>query len=152
MVPKEIRVYPLSKIKEKSVFGTIKKAEEYFCNDLPYRNPPGRFNIPSVHIEFKKGSLILFQYAERKDQEKIIAHAILKSNGCVSDAINDYYIGYYILDVESINFYRNAIAKEEVFDICKKKLSQAKANLCVSKYGEYTELLKRKKNVISKCI
>ena len=41
MVPTEIRVYPLSKIKEKSAFGTIEKAEEYFCNDLPFMQDRG---------------------------------------------------------------------------------------------------------------
>ena len=151
MVPTEIRVYPLSKIKEKVAFGTIEKAEEYFCNDLPYRDPPGRFNIPSIYIEFKKGSLILFQYAEKKNEEKIIAHAKLLSDGCISDALDDYYIGYYLIDVESINFYRNAITKEEIIDIWDKKLSQAKLNLDVAKYEEYMELLKRKKNIKSKC-
>ena len=54
MFPTEIRVYPLSKIKEKEDFGTIEKAEEYFCEKLPTRNPSGRFNIPSDYIEFKK--------------------------------------------------------------------------------------------------
>ena len=88
---------------------------------------------------------------KKKNEEKIIAHAKLLSDGCISDALDYYYIGYYLIDVESINFYRNAITKEEIIDIWNKKLSQAKLNLDVAKYEEYKELLKRKKNMKSKC-
>lgn len=75
MTPSEIRVYPLSKEKEKEVFATIEKVRDYFCKDLPTRNPPGSFYIPSDNIKFKKDSLVLFQYAQKKNEEKIIGHA-----------------------------------------------------------------------------
>ncbi|QTA83498.1 Uncharacterized protein dnl_59100 [Desulfonema limicola] len=152
MFPTEIRVYVLSKTKEREVFATIDMVEDYFCSDLPSRTPPGRFNIPSDQIIFKKGALILFQYAERKDEEKIVAHALLKSDGCVYVPGNDYYIGYYQLDIKSINVYRNPVTKDEIFGIWKKKLLQAKLNLDVSKYDDYLNLLKKKNNLTSRCI
>lgn len=150
MFPTEIRVYPLSKIKEKEDFGTIEKAEEYFCEKLPTRNPSGRFNIPSDHIEFKKDSLVLFQYAEKKDEEKIIAHASLISDGCIYRKDFDY-IGYYLFDINSINYYKNPVTRKQIFHVWHKKLCQAKLNLDVSKFNDYINLLKRRNNLKSKC-
>lgn len=146
MIPKGIRVFPLSKTKEPNVFGTINMVYDYFCNDLPSRTPPGRFNIPTELSHFEKDSLILFQYAERKDQEKIIGHAVLLSDGCVRDNRYPGYIGYYLLDLDSIVIYSNPVTKKEIYKIWKKKLFQSKLKLDVSKYDEYMSLLKNKGN------
>lgn len=152
MIPTAIRVFPLNKAKEHQAFGTREKAYNYFCHKLKSMvDPPGRFNIP-YDSKFKKGSLILFQYTERKEEEKIIAHAILISDGCIpSDKVNNY-IGYYHFDVNSINFYNKPITKEEIFKIWRKCLYQrAKLKLDVSKYDDYRKLLKSKNNLKSRC-
>lgn len=146
MIPKAIRVFPLSKTSEPKAFGTIKKVYDFFCRDLPTRNPPGRFNIPTEKSFFEKNSLILFQYAEKKDEEKIIGHSILLSDGCVPDNHNPGYIGYYLLDIDSIVIYKATVTKHEICKIWKKKLFQAKLKLDVSKYNEYMSLLKNKGN------
>lgn len=117
MIPTEIRVYPLSKIKEKEVFATIEMVQDYFCRDLPSRNPPGRFNIPSNNIVFKKGALVLFQYTEIKGEEQIVAHAKLISDGYVHDKFDSYYIGYYLFDTARINFYNTPVSKKEIYNI-----------------------------------
>jgi hypothetical protein len=151
MIPTAIRVFPLSRFKEPEAFGTKDKAFNFFCYELKSReNPQGRFNIPS-DSKIIKGSLILFQYTERKYEEEIIAHAILKSNGCIKSGTVKNYIGYYHLDVDSINFYNNPITKEEIFKIWRKCLSRAKLQLDVSKYGDYMKLLKSKNNLKSRC-
>ena len=146
MIPKAIRVFPLSKTKEPEAFGTIDKAYDFFCRYLPTRTPPGRFNIPTEKSVFEKNSLILFQYAEKKDQEKIIGHAVLISDGCIRDNSCTGYIGYYLLDPESIVIYSNPVTKEEIYKIWKKKLFQSKLKLDISKYDEYMSLLKNKGN------
>ena len=117
MILKDIRVFPLSKTKEPEDFGTIDKVYKYFCDVLPSRTPPGRFNIPSEKSKFVKNSLVLFQYAEIKDEEKIIAHAVLISDGCVLDGKLGGYIGYYIFEPNSINVYKNAITKDKIYNI-----------------------------------
>jgi hypothetical protein len=149
MNPKAIRVFPLSKTKQPKVFGTINMVHDFFCEVLPLRTPPGRFNIPSERSYFEKKSLILFQYAEKKDEEKIIGHAILSSDGCIPDNRNIGYIGYYLLDLDSIVIYKNPITKAEIFKIWKKKLFQSKLKLDISKYDEYMKLLKNKGNLES---
>jgi hypothetical protein len=152
MIPTAIRVFPLGRFKEPEAFGTREKAFNFFCYELKSReNPPGRFNIP-FDSKFIKGSLILFQYTERKDEEEIIAHAILISDGCVeSNDVKDY-VGYYHLDVDSINFYNTPVKKEDIFKIWRRCLYQrAKLRLDVSKYDDYMELLKRNNNLKSKC-
>jgi len=148
MIPTAIIVFPLSRIKEPDAFGTREKAFNYFCYELKSReNPPGRFNIPS-DSKFLKGSLILFQYTERKGKEEIIADALLLSNGCIkSDEIKNY-VGYYCIDVDSINFYRTPVTKEEIFSIWNKKLGRAKLQLDVSKYDDYRALFKSKGNIM----
>jgi hypothetical protein len=88
----------------------------------------------------------LFQYAEKKDEEKIIGHSILLSNGCVHDNHYSGYIGYYLLDIDSIIIYKAPVTKHEIYKIWKKKLFQAKLKLDVSKYDEYLSLLKDKGN------
>ena len=151
MIPKAIRVFPLSKTKEPEEFGTIDKAYNYFCDVLPSRTPPGRFNIPSEKSHFEKDSLVLFQYAEKKDEEKIIAHAMLVSDGCVLDGELDGYIGYFLFGLNTINVYNNPISKDEIYNIWEKKLFQAKLKLDPSKYYEYKRLLKRFGNLASRC-
>ncbi len=151
MIPKVIRVFPLSKTKEPEDFGTIDKLYEYFCGVLPSRRPPGRFNIPSKRSHFEKNSLVLFQYAEKKDEEKIIAHAMLISDGCVPDGEVDGYIGYYVFDPNSINVYKNPITKDEIHNIWKRKLCQSKLRLDISNYCEYKRLLKKSGNLVSRC-
>ena len=146
MIPKAIRVFPLSKTKEPKVFGTINMVYDYFRRDIPSRTPPGRFNIPTELSHFEKGSLILFQYAEKKDQEKIIGHAFLLSDGCVRDSGYAGYVGYYLLDPDSIVIYSNPVTKKEIYKIWKKKLFESKLKLDVSKYDEYMGLLKNKGN------
>jgi hypothetical protein len=47
MIPRAIRVFPLSKIRESGNFGTIEKVYDFFCSVLRARIPPGRFNIPT---------------------------------------------------------------------------------------------------------
>ncbi|HOO36761.1 MAG TPA: hypothetical protein PLV78_00475 [Deltaproteobacteria bacterium] len=147
MISQTIRVFPLSKTKEREMFGTIEKVSYYFSNVLPARNPPGSFYIPNDRSNFEKESLILFQYAERKNDEKIIGHAVLLSDGCIHDSSRAGYIGYYLLDLSTIVIYDNPVTKEEVFKIWKKLLFQSKLNLDVSKYGEYMTLLKDKGNL-----
>ena len=88
----------------------------------------------------------MFQYAEKKDEEKIIGHSILLSDGCVPDNHNPGYIGYYLLDIDSIVIYKATVTKHEICKIWKKKLFQAKLKLDVSKYNEYMSLLKNKGN------
>ncbi len=146
MIPKAIRVFPLSKTKEPDDFGTITKVHEYFLEKLKSENPPGRFDIPTEQSRFEKDSLILFQYAEIKDHEKIIGHAFLVSDGCVHDNSHEGYIGYYLLNLDSIVIYSNPVTKEEIYKIWKKKLFQSKLKLDVSKYDEYMNLLKIKGN------
>ena len=151
MTPKAIRVFPLSKTKEPEEFGTIDKVYKYFCGVLPSRTPPGRFNIPSEKSHFEKDSLVLLQYAEKKDEEKIIAHAMLVSNGCVFDGKLDGYIGYYLFDLNTINVYNNPISKDEIYNIWKKKLFMGKLILDPSKYYEYERLLEKFGNLSSRC-
>lgn len=151
MIPSAIRVFPLSKIKEAQAFGTREKAFNYFCHELKSReNPPGRFNIP-YDSKFVKDSLILFQYTPRKNEEEIIAHAILISDGCIKSQDVEGYVGYYQLDVNSINSYNVPITKEEIYALWGKILWRSKWNLDISKYHDYMELLKRKDNLRSKC-
>lgn len=144
MIPKAIRVFPLSKGKEPQVFGTMDKVRHYFLKDLPSRRPPGRFNIRNEASYFEKTSLILFQYAEKKDEEKIIGHALLLSDGCVRSNTDAGYIGYYPLDLDSVVIYSNPVTKEEIYKIWGKPLCQAKLILDISKYGEYMRLLEKK--------
>ena len=151
MTPKAIRVFPLSKTKEPEEFGTIDKVYKYFCGVLPSRTPPGRFNIPSEKSHFEKDSLVLFQYAEKKDEEKIIAHAMLVSDGCVLDRKLDGYLGYYLFDLNTINVYNNPISKDEIYNIWKKKLFMGKLRLYPSKYYEYERLLEKFGNLSSRC-
>ena len=146
MIPKAIRVFPLSKTKEPKAFGTIGMVYNFFRRDLATRNPPGRFNIPKETSFFEKNSLILFQYAEKKDEEKIIGHSILLSHGYVPDNHNPGYIGYYLLDIDSIVIYQTPVTKDEIYKIWKKKLFQSKLKLDTSKYDEYMSLLKTKGN------
>ncbi len=144
MIPKTIRVFPLSKIKEPKDFGTLDKVYEYFCDLLPFKVPPGRFDIPS-DSHFEKNSLVLFQYTEKKGEGKIIAHAMLISDGCVFDGELDGYIGYYLLD--NIVIYKSPVTEEEIDHIWRgRRLCQAKHKLDVSKYSEYMSLLKIKGN------
>lgn len=151
MIPKAIRVFPLSKIKEPKAFGTIEKVYNYFCEDLPSRTPPGRFNIRPAKSYFENNSLILFQYAEKKDEEKIIAHSILISDGCVFDNRYSGYIGYYLLDPDSINVYNKPVTKKEIYKVWEKKLFQSRLLLDLSKYDEYIRLLENKGNLKSRC-
>lgn len=146
MIPKAIRVFPLSKIKEPEEFGTIEKVYNFFREGLPSRYPPGKFYIPTEKSHFERNSLILFQYAEKKNEEKIIGHSILLSDGCVPDNECTGYIGYYLLDLNNTVIYKTPVTKEEVYKIWKKTLFQAKHKLDVSKYGEYLSLLKNKGN------
>ena len=146
MIPRAIRVFPLSKKSEPKAFGTIQKVYDFFRKDLPARNPPGQFYIPTEKTVCEKHSLILFQYAEKKDEEKIIGHSILLSHGCIPDNHRTGYIGYYLLDIDSIVIYKAPITKHEIYKIWKKKLFQAKPKLDVSKYDEYMSLLKNKGN------
>ena len=149
MIPRAIRVFPLSKTKEPDVFGTIGMVHDYFLEDLPSRTPPGRFNIPSEISSFARNSLILFQYAERKDEEKIIGQAILLSDGCVHDDSIAGYIGYYLLDPANIVIYNDPVTKDEIYEIWKKRLFQSKLDLDISKYAEYMKLLEHKGNLAS---
>ena len=144
MIPKAIRVFPLSKGKEPQVFGTIDRVHDYFLKDLPSRSPPGRFNIRSEGSYFEKTSLILFQYTEKRDEQKIIGHAVLLSDGYVRDDTDAGYIGYYLLDLDSIVIYGKPVTKEEIYRIWKKNLCQSKHILDISKYGEYMRLLQKK--------
>ena len=146
MIPKAIRVFPLSKTKEPKEFGTIEKVHDFFRKVLPSRNPPGKFYIYTERSVFEKYSLILFQYAEKKDEEKIIGHSILLSDGYVPDSEYAGCIGYYLLDIKSIVLYKTPVTKEEIYKIWNKKLFQAKPKLDVSKYDEYIRLLKNKGN------
>ena len=146
MIPSAIRVFPLSKTSEPEEFGTIEKVYNFFRNELPLRNPPGKFYIPTEKSHFEKKSLILFQYAEKKNEEKIIGHAILLSDGCVRNNERPGYIGYYLLDLDSIVIYKAPVTKEEIYNLWEKTLSQAKLKLDVSKYHEYMSLLKDKEN------
>lgn len=115
MMPTAIRVFPLGKISEPEAFGTTEKALNFFCHELKSReNPSGRFNIPS-DSKFKKGSLVLFQYTPRKDGEEIIAHAILISDGCIKSQQVKGYVGYYRFDIDSINFYKVPVTKEDIY-------------------------------------
>jgi hypothetical protein len=145
-LPTEIRVFPLSKIKERQHFRTIEKLYNFFLEELPQRIPLGRFNIPK-DSNFIKGSLILFQYAQKKDKEEIVAHAFLKSNGCVLNNDVNGYVGYYVIDMDSIIIYNTAITKKEIFEIWGKKLFQSKLKLDVSKFDEYMRLLEEKGNL-----
>jgi hypothetical protein len=151
-MPTAIRVFPLGRYKEPEAFGTREKAFNFFCYELKSReNPKGRFNLP-YDPKFIEGSLILFQYTERKDEEEIIAHAILKSNGLIKNYTVKNYIGYYHLDVDSINFYNTPITKEEIFIIWHKCLyMRARLKLDVSKYDDYMKFLKCKNNLKSRC-
>ena len=152
MIPTEIRVFPLSRFKEPEAFGTKDKAFNFFCYELKLReNPPGRFNIRSNWFKFIEGSLILFQYTERKDKEEIIAHAILISNGYERSGDVEGYIGYYHLDLNSINFYNTPVKKDKIYKIWQKKLCRSRLKLDVSKYDDYMKLLKSKNNMKSRC-
>ncbi|HEX9974530.1 MAG TPA: hypothetical protein VGD14_20855 [bacterium] len=151
MIPKAIRVFPLGKIKEPNVFGTIEMVYDFFCEHLPSRIPPGRFNIPTEKVHFEKNSLILFQYAEKKNEEKIIGHAVLLSDGCIPDKRYTGYIGYYLLDPDSIVLYKNPVSKEEIYKIWNKTLYRSKLKLATTKYNEYMTLLKNKGNLKSQC-
>ena len=146
MIPTSIRVFPLSRTSEPEEFGTIEKAHAFFQTELPSRNPPGKFYIPTEKSHFEQGSLILFQYAEKKNEEKIIGHSVLLSNGGVPD--NEYpgYIGYYLLDLNKTVIYKTPIDKEDIFRLWRKKLGRSKLKLDVSKYSEYMTLLKNKGN------
>ncbi len=149
MFPTAIRVFPLSKTKEPEDFGTIEKVYNFFHEVLRSKKPQGRFNIPTEISHFEKNSLILFQYAEKKNNEKIIGHATLRSDGCVLDNEEPGYIGYYLLDLDKDKpvIYKSPVTKEEIYKIWKKKLFQAKLKLDVSKYDEYRSLLKDKGNL-----
>ena len=146
MIPKAIRVFPLSKTKEPKEFGTIEKVHNFFCKVLPTRNPPGKFYIRTEKSVFEKYSLILFQYAEKKNEEKIIGHSILLSDSYVPDSKYAGYIGYYLLDIDSIVLYKTPVTKEQIYKIWNKKLFQAKLKLDISQYDEYIRLLKNKGN------
>jgi hypothetical protein len=147
MIPTAIRVFPLSKTKEPEVFATIEMVHDYFYRVLPSRTPPGSFLIPTEGSHFEKGSLILFQYAERKNEEKIIGHAVLLSDGCVHDDSHKGYIGYYLLDTATIMIYDNPVTKEEIYRIWQKTLFQSKLKLDLSKYDDYLRLLRKKGNL-----
>ena len=151
MIPKAIRVFPLSKTKEPNVFGTVEMVYDFFCEYLLSRIPPGRFNIPTEKSYFEKNSLILFQYAEKKNEEKIIGHAVLLSDGCIPDNRYAGYIGYYLLDPDSIVIYNNPVSKEEIYKLWKKTLFQSKSKLDISKYDEYMTLLENEGNLKSRC-
>ena len=88
----------------------------------------------------------MFQYAGKKGEEKIIEHSIWLSDGYVPDNHNPGYIGYYLLDIDSIVIYKAPVTKHEIYKIWKKKLFQAKLKLDVSKDDEYMILLKNKGN------
>lgn len=147
MIPQTIRVFPLSKTKEPKEFGTIEKVYNFFLKELPSRTPSGKFYIPTEKSHFEKNSLILFQYAEKKNEEKIIGHSILLSDGCVLDNGCPGYIGYYRLDIKSCIIYKMPVTKKEIHKIWNKKLFQAKLKLDISKYDEYMKLLKHKGNI-----
>jgi predicted HNH restriction endonuclease len=149
VIPNEIRVFPLSKTKETEAFGTLDKAYNFFCDILPSQAPPGRFNIPSANSHFRKNSLVLFQYSEKRNEEKIIAHATLISNGCVLDEKEKGYVGYYLFDPDSINVYHNPVTKNEIHNIWKKNLCRAKLNLNTSDYDKYVTLLETKGNLLT---
>lgn len=152
MKPEAIRVFPLSRTSEPEAFGTIEMALDFFCNYLPNRTPKGRFNIPS-DIKFKKNSLVLFQYIEKGEEPKIIAHAMLISDGCVYSNEEEGYVGYFVFEPESIHFYNNFVTKQEIYAIWQKNLgARVKLNLDVSKYDEYMSLLKNKGNTESMCL
>ena len=68
------------------------------------------------------------------------------SNGCVLDNKEAGYIGYYLLNPDSIVIYKHPVSKAEIYRIWKKKLFQAKLKLDMSKYDEYMSLLKSKGN------
>jgi hypothetical protein len=117
MKPTAIRVFPLSRIKEPETFWTRMNLSDYFCDRLKRKNPPGRFNIRSEQSKFIKGTSILFQYTERKNEEEIISHATLISDGCVRSKEYKGYVGYYRLDIDSINLYNTLVTKKEVYNI-----------------------------------
>jgi hypothetical protein len=146
MFPTAIRVFPLSKTKEPEDFGTIEKVYNFFREVLHSKDPPGRFNIPTEKSHFERNSLILFQYAEKKNEEKIIGHSFLLSDGCVPDKKYSGYIGYYLLDLDNTVIYKSLVTKEEIYKIWKKTLFQAKLKLDVKRYDEYLSLLKNKGN------
>ncbi|MCI0696824.1 hypothetical protein L0337_33070 [candidate division KSB1 bacterium] len=151
MLPAAIRVLPLSRTSESEAFGSIENAVEFFCSYLPSRNPRGRFNIPS-NTKFKRDSLVLFQYMEERNEPKIIAHALLISDGCVYSNDEDGYVGYYVFEPGSINFYHGFVTKREIYEIWQKNLgARARLNLAVSKYDEYMSFLENRGNTKSRC-
>ena len=76
-----------------------------------------------------------------------MGHAFLKSNGCIfSNQVNGY-IGYYMIDIDSIKIYKNPITKQEIYDIWGTTLGRAKSRLDISKYDEYMKLLEEKGNL-----
>jgi hypothetical protein len=68
MIPKAVRVFPLSKKSEPGAFGTILKVYDFFHRYLPKKR--GRFYIPTERTVFEKHSLILFQYAKKRMNRK----------------------------------------------------------------------------------
>lgn len=152
MKPTGIRVFPLSRIKEPEAFGTRRNVFDYFCDRLKRKNPPGRFNIRSGQSKFLKGTLILFQYTERINEEEIIAHATLISDGCVKSEEYRGYVGYYHLDIDSINLYSTPVTKKEIYNIWQKDLWCSRLILDVAKYDDYVCLLKSKNNLKSMCL
>jgi hypothetical protein len=145
MKPAAIRVFPLSRTREPKEFGTIERARDFFLEYMQQRIPEGKFYIPSDVITFKKDSLVLFQYIEKGGEPKIIADAILYSDGCIYSNEEKGYVGYYLF--ESINFYKNPVTKQEIYDIWNKKLGQSKLNLDISKYNKYVRLCLLKNNL-----
>ena len=96
------------------VFSNFEQVEDFFKNDLPYRNPPGKFLVSSPLIGktgLDKGEKLLFVY------KGMIHFSALAASGRMDnhDKSTSGYPFYFLVDLNSLT--RVKISLKEVEDI-----------------------------------
>lgn len=104
-----IRIYPLSDLE----FEDISSAKAYFEFEL--KDKYGKFHYRNKPIVAESGTIVLFQY-----NQHIVAQAELMKVHKLEVAIIDggiEYHGYFLFDLETVCYYKEALNAEEFYEI-----------------------------------
>lgn len=112
LIPPMIRILPMDKGEFNGA--SIKDVQkDYFIEDLPFRNPPGKYNRKKGSMKAAIGTIVLFQY----DNAIVAAAELVGSREFASRKVNkitgEKYYGAHYFDPTSITTF-NPINSDEI--------------------------------------